>query len=465
MFDVEDDWDSAYVVSEWVAGDSLDDLLADGPMDPARGAEIVAEGAEALAAAHAAGLAHLCLTPQSLRWTSGGGVKVIGVGVEAALSDITAEDPALADTRGLAMLLYAALTRHWPGPGMGSLPPAPLADGRPRSPRQMRAGVPAAIDDVTCQALFQQARRRGPPLTTPALFADALFEVIPAPVAPPPAVPAPPPGRQASFGGPTRSYRGPSTEAYQTPTRDPDYPPGGDWDAPGGGWGAPHGGHPLPPARPPRRAGASRAGLVLITLLVVAAIGAGVYTLTRPSGSGSPSGTGATHHASAPPSATASVLTPQGAKGYDALGLAHDPGDEVTAKAPLAIDGNPSTAWATQYYIGNPVFGGLKQGTGLQLDMGKQVGVSSIQVTFGPAAGADVQIKIGNNPDISPAGEASLRTIATQQNVGSGTQTFRTSTSAKGRYLVIWFTKLPPQPGNGNRFQAFIYNVVVRGSG
>src|SRR6266851_566350 len=83
VFDVEDNWDHAYVVMEWVAGDSLDDLLADGPMEPARGAEIVAEGAEALAVAHSAGLAHLCLTLGSLRWTPGGGVKVVGLGIDA----------------------------------------------------------------------------------------------------------------------------------------------------------------------------------------------------------------------------------------------------------------------------------------------------------------------------------------------------------------------------------------------
>ena len=192
VFDVEDDWDQAYVVMEWVAGDSLDDLLADGPLDPARAAEIVAEAAEALAAAHRTGVAHLCLTPQSLRWTPGGGVKVLGTGIDAALSDTSADDPALADTRGLAMLLYAALTHYWPGPGMGTLPPAPLADGRPCSPRQVCAGVPASIDEVTTQALFQRDRRRGPPLSTPALFADALAEVIPAPLAPPPAAPPPP---------------------------------------------------------------------------------------------------------------------------------------------------------------------------------------------------------------------------------------------------------------------------------
>ena len=461
VFDVEDDWDQAYVVMEWVAGDSLDDLLADGPLEPARGAEIVAEGAEALAVAHAAGLAHLCLTPQSLRWTSGGGVKVLGVGIDAALSDATADDPALSDTRGLAMLLYAALTRHWPGPGLGSLPPAPLADGRPRSPRQVCAGVPAAIDDVTCQALFQQERRRGPPLTTPALFAEALFEVIPAPLAPPPAAPAPPPTRLPrpdSFGGPTAAYGGPAPAAYYPGTTAQDYPPAG-------GWGAPGGGRPPRPPRPPRRGGASQAGIVLIVLLVVAAIGAGVYTLVGSIGTGTAGHSGSSNQSSAPASTGAGVLKPVGAGGYDALGLARDPGNEDNGQAGLAIDANPSTAWHTQFYIGNPVFGGYKSGTGLLLDMGKQVSLSSVQVTFGPAAGADVQIKIGSNRSISRAGLASLTTIASRQDVGSGTQTFQTSSTARGRYVVIWFTKLPPQQGSGNQFQALVYNVVLRGAG
>ena len=462
VFDVEDDWDQAYVVMEWVAGDSLDDLLADGPMEPARGAEIVAEGAEALGVAHAAGLAHLCLTPHSLRWTSGGGVKVLGVGIEAALADATADDPALADTRGLAMLLYAALTRHWPGPGMGTLPPAPLADGRPRAPRQVCAGVPAAIDDVTCQALFQQERRRGPPLTTPALFAEALFEVIPAPLAPPPAAPAPPTARQGGYGGPPAAY-GQATAAYYQPDRgSADYPPSD-------GWGPPGGGRQVPQARPRRqggRGGAGRVGLVLIALLVVAAIGVGVYTLTRSNGgSGTAVGSGGSQHHSGQSAGVSSVLTPQSAKGYDALGLASDPGDEVSSSAPLAIDNNPSTFWHTQFYIGNPVFGGLKKGTGLLIDMGKQVSLSSVQVTFGPEAGADVQIKIGDNPSISPAGLNSLTTVASRQDVGAGAQTFQASSTAKGRYVVIWFTKLPPQPGNGNQFEAFVYNVVLRGTG
>ncbi len=342
VFDVEDDWDQAYVVMEWVAGDSLDDLLADGPLDPARGAEIVAEAAEALAAAHTSGVAHLCLTPQSLRWTPGGGVKVLGTGIDAALSDTSADDPALADTRGLAMLLYAALTRYWPGPGMGTLPPAPLADGRPCSPRQVCAGVPASIDEVTTQALFQRDRRRGPPLTTPALFADALAEVIPAPLAPPPAA-APHPGPRAGGFSRAVEYRPP---APYTPDPPPGYPDAGGWPpaAAGGAF------------TPPRRNGRplSRLAIVLVVLLVLAAIGTGVYSLTRPHG---PAGAGPRNSgsASASPSVAANtVLTPVSAGGFDALGLANDPGNEDNAGAPMAIDGNPSTSWHTQFYDAQP---------------------------------------------------------------------------------------------------------------
>ena len=452
VFDVEDDWDQAYVVMEWVAGDSLDDLLADGPLDPARGAEIVAEAAEAMAAAHASGVPHLCLTPQSLRWTPGGGVKVLGVGIDAALSDTTADDPALADTRGLAMLLYAALTRYWPGPGMGTLPPAPLADGRPCSPRQVCAGVPASIDEVASQALFQRDRRRGPPLTTPALFAEALEEVIPAPLAPPPAAPAPP-TRAGNFSRPGE-YGGSAPYGGEPPS---DYPGTAGWTPGGGGRGF------TPPRRSDGRPLLTRLAIVLVILLVLAAIGTGVYSLTRHHGSPSANPGRSGGNSASPSTAAKTVLTPVGAQGYDALGLASDPGNEDNAGAKFAIDGSPSTAWHTQFYLGNPVLGGLKKGTGLLLDMGKQVSLSSVQVTFGPTAGANVAIEVGNSNAISPTGLASFTKVAKRKHLDGGTQTFQTSSAAKGRYVLIWFTKLPPN--NAGQFQAFVYNVVVRGSG
>src|SRR5260370_32678779 len=187
VFDVEDAGDRAYVVLEWVSGESLADLLAAGPLEPARAAALIAEAAQALAAAHAAGLAHLCLTPRSLRWTAGGGIKITGLGVEAAMYGAHADDPSVADTQGLGCLLYAALTAHWPGEDSVYLPPARYVDGELCTPRQVRAGVPAGIDAVTSLALSGRPWRGRPPLTSPPALADAL-----APGAPPPP-PAPPP--------------------------------------------------------------------------------------------------------------------------------------------------------------------------------------------------------------------------------------------------------------------------------
>jgi hypothetical protein len=337
---------------------------------------------------------------------------------------------------------------------MGTLPPAPLADGKPCSPRQVCAGVPASIDEVASQALFQRDRRRGPPLTTPALFAEALEEVIPAPLAPPPAAPAP----ATRAGGFTRPGQYGGSAPYGGEPQS-DYPGTAGWTPGGGG-----GGRAFTPARrSDGRPLLTRLAIALVVLLVLAAIGTGVYSLTRPHG-GAPANSVSSGNGSASPSTAArTVLTPVSAEGYDALGLASDPGDEDNAGAKFAIDGSPSTAWHTQFYLQNPQLGGLKKGTGLLLDMGKQVNLSSVQITFGPTAGANVAIEVGNNNTISPVGLGSFTKVAKRKHLDGGTQIFQTSSTPKGRYVLIWFTKLPPN--NAGQFQAFVYNVVVRGSG
>ncbi len=452
VFDVEENWDQAYVVMEWVVGDSLHDLLADGPLAPGQSAEIIAEGAEALASAHAAGIAHLCLTPGSLRWTHGGGVKVVGLGIDAALSGVFADDPALADTRGLGRLLYAALTGYWPGDDWAALPPAPrTADGRTCSPRQVLAGVPAAVDEITCQALFQDGRAAVPPITSPAVLADALTRVIPAPLAPPPAPPGP--ATDPGWGGQDTGH------PYYQFTGETAGQPG--WPGPGS------------PGRPPRRAGHTggsrapvpRAVLGIAALLAVVVLGIAAWALLH---QGSPPAAG--HHharssASSSPSGAVAVLQPVSADGFDALSTpAEDPGNENDQQAKFAIDNNPSTFWNTQYYLGNPVFGGTKTGTGLILDMGKPVRLASVAVTFGSIPGADVQIELGNNNARAPSTLSTFTTVARASDV-SGTYTFTVRSHVTGRYVLVWFTRLPPESASSqNRFEAKIYNVVVRGS-
>src|SRR5271170_5061355 len=204
VFDVEDAGELDYVVLEWVAGESLLDMLAAGPLDAPNAVSLLSEAARAVAAAHAGGLAHLRLNPACLHWTRGSGVKITGLGIDAVLAGLTpatadGESPELTDTRDLARLLYAALTGYWPGPlepaepvrpedaagpgdppdrtGPTGLPLAPEADGVPCTPRQVSAAVPATIDALTCQALFQQPGRHGPAPSTPAMLAEALASV------------------------------------------------------------------------------------------------------------------------------------------------------------------------------------------------------------------------------------------------------------------------------------------------
>jgi hypothetical protein len=435
VFDVEEDWDHAYVVMEWVAGDSLEDLLADGPLDPGQGAEIIAQSAEALAVAHAAGVAHLCLNPNSLRWTAGGGVKIVGIGIDAALAGVTADDPALADTQGLGKLLYAALTAHWPGGEWPSLPPAPEMDGHLCSPRQVRAGVPAGIDDVACRVLYQREVGGNPPVTTPAVLATALNRVIPAPAAPPP-VPqrgyaagtqptiAPgPPYRQYGGGPPRRAARGHDTVAGR-----------------GGGNG---------------RILATVAGV-----LVLGVIGVAVYVFMH-HGSTPPPKASHTHSAS-PSNTPAAVLTPVGATAYGPNG-----GDNGS-QAGQAIDGSPATAWTTDSYQGSPHFGNLYPATGLMINMGKRVNASQVAITFGNVPGSHVRILVGNT-DVGtgtgghvdwtpPPGFVALG--HSSNAVGSLTFTGHVS----GQYVLIWFTKLAPQSGSNGHYQADVSSVFVRGS-
>jgi putative peptide zinc metalloprotease protein len=193
---------------------------------------------------------------------------------------------------------------------------------------------------------------------------------------------------------------------------------------------------------------------------------AGRVTAARPgpvtSGAGQSSGTGRPAYPLGPPSPLGVVLEPVGAAGFDVEGLPADPGNENSALAPNAIDGNPVTYWASQYYLGSPVFGGLKQGTGLILDMGRPVAIGSVTVTFGPARGADVSIEVGNHDALTTATLSTFRTVARADDIG-GTYTFTARHPARGRYLLVWFTKLPPA-GSG-RFAAKIFNIVVRGPG
>ena len=73
-----------YLVMEFVAGPSLARVLDDGPLDPARTMDIVAQAARGLAAAHRAGLVHRDIKPGNLLVGTGGVVKITDFGIAQA---------------------------------------------------------------------------------------------------------------------------------------------------------------------------------------------------------------------------------------------------------------------------------------------------------------------------------------------------------------------------------------------
>ncbi|HET9898725.1 MAG TPA: protein kinase family protein [Streptosporangiaceae bacterium] len=473
VFDVEDAWDRAYIVMEWAAGETLDDLLSAGPIEPARAARMIAEAATALSSAHAAGIAHMCLLPGSVRWSQTGEVKVVGLGIDAALSGVTADDPVLADTYGLGCLLYAALTGCWPGPDYPPLPPAPLADGQPRSPRQVVAGIPLAFSDLACRAMQLSAREGSPPIVAPGEFARALTAALPpmpVPSAPPPPArrdqldhgqdpPSDPywPGRTFGRGAEARrAYDGYESAGWQSDGRDD---PEGDRRRHEDSYPS---GQGLRPRRGLQLLGAKKLPVgVLAGAAVLVAVAAIVTVSLWPSGS--PSQAGGHHktgHSVRPSSVIA--LKPVQATGFDPLSsFKDDPHNENTQYAPYAIDANSRTAWASQWYR-TADFGSLKSGSGLLLDMGNPVTFRSVSVTFGSIQpGADVKLLVANSTARTEANLDSMKTLASAQDA-TGTVNFRAKGTVSGRYLVIWFTKLPPKAG-GHWFMAEVYNVVVRG--
>jgi len=183
IYDTDFGLDCPYIVAEWAQGTHLEDLVRSGLPAPALAAAMIADAADAIAVAHQAGRPHLRLTPRSLWWDTRTGLKITGLGLDAALGDpdpgLDAADanPLAADTQALGRMLYALLTGFWPGQDVTTLPSAPRHKGRMCTPRQVRAGVPAILDAITYQALRGRAPDAPARPLTPAGLALALHGV------------------------------------------------------------------------------------------------------------------------------------------------------------------------------------------------------------------------------------------------------------------------------------------------
>ena len=162
----------------------------------------------------------------------------------------------------------------------------------------------------------------------------------------------------------------------------------------------------------------------------------------------------ATPSASTTPSArpvAAQALAPASVAAFGPAGPADGDNPQLAA---LAVGRNPAQPWFSQWY-GTAQFGDLKTGTGLLLDMGHPVTVSSVRLSLVSHSGADLALRAGSKPE-----PTWLPQVASASNAG-GTVQFKLSAPVHVRYLLIWFTKLPQD--TAGTYQASVYKITVQG--
>ena len=120
--------------------------------------------------------------------------------------------------------------------------------------------------------------------------------------------------------------------------------------------------------------------------------------------------------------------------------------------AHYVLASHPPLPWSTNWYT-TPKFGMLKSGTGLLLTLDHQSTITSVRLDLTGYRGVNLQLKVGSSSQ-------DFKVAATVDNTGGTVRvTLRHPVSA--RYLLIWFTQLPPN-GDG-QYQESVYHVLVNG--
>ena len=166
--------------------------------------------------------------------------------------------------------------------------------------------------------------------------------------------------------------------------------------------------------------------------------------------SAAPSVTAASATPSARPSPTAATVTAVTPVSATAFGPGGASDGDNPQDASLALSGNPATPWRTDWYA-TPTFGDLKAGTGLLLDLGRTLTITGAAIQLGNIPGAGFQLRAGTTP-------ADLATVASDSAAG-GLVRLRLRSPVRARYLLIWFTLLPPD--DDGTYQAYISAVTA----
>ncbi len=180
---------------------------------------------------------------------------------------------------------------------------------------------------------------------------------------------------------------------------------------------------------------------------------------TSPASASSPAAVAPASPAATSPAATSPAATPVTARalapaGVTAFGPSGSGSGDNPQIAAQALAGNQAAPWYSQWYA-TPEFSHLKTGTGLLVDMGRTVTVTSVRVWLTAGSGTGLQLRAGARPR-----PRWLPEVASAANAG-GAVRLDPGAPVQVRYLLIWFTKLPPD--NAGHYQASVYRISVQG--
>lgn len=429
VLDAVEENDLVYVVQEWLPdATELTTLLVSGPLEVHEAYQMVTQVAQAMAAAHREGLAHLRLNPDAVLRTSSGQWRIRGLAVNASLRGISSDTPQRTDTEAIGALLYAALTQRWPyeddAYGLSGLPKGVGLI----APDQVRAGVHRGLSELTMRALANNgatASRHESPCTTPEELVKAIGE-MPRIRPPEPAYTAPPEYQRTTYQQ--------GTYARQAPLGST---------------------HPVPTPPPPLQSRTGKALKWAVSALLIAALGLGSWQLAEAlMDQGKAEEPAPTKTASggdkAPKPATGKPIAIAGAHDFDPFG---EDGIEKPGDIEKVYDGSSSTYWETDYYLGAN-FGNLKPGVGIVLDLGKVQELGKVNVAFEGVTSVELRAALGSDSD--PGTFDGFSKVAEE----SGTNVSLKPTKAvKARYVLIWLTNLPLQ-SNGE-YRGRVVDVKV----
>lgn len=414
VLDVVHTGSGGLVVSEWIRGGSLQEVAdtAPSPVGAVRAMQSLAAAADA---GHRAGVALSIDHPSRVRVSIEGDVVLA---YPATMPDANPQD----DIRGIGAALYALLVNRWPlresGVRSGLAPAERDSSGNPVEPMAVDRDIPFQISAVAVRAVQEDGGIRS---------ASTLLNLLQQATAV---------ADRTEVLGPIDDSPSPSTALISPGQEQATF------------------------ARRRRNlligAGAGLA-VIVVALLVLASVVSKIFGnvgggLNKDElGLNGPSSSASASSSTTASAAAGSVVKPTRASVYSPDGEVDNPGT-----AGQAIDGDPSTAWATEVYTDAVPFPSFKQGEGLILQLPNPTVVGQVTIDT-PSSGTKVEIRAASSS--APASLNDTKLLAQAFTLKPGHNVIPVRAGSPTSNLLVWISTLGTTSGKS---QAGFFEITVQ---